>query len=141
MFLMDIVFTFCQEYLDEETYKIVSDIKLIALHYVKGTFIFDFLAWIPFELIFKIHNVRLFRLLKLLRVPRLAALINVENFKQIINEFYDKELTHSIKVNNTKYHYPIAWSLKIIKAYEIFALVIIIFTTSFFLGIIWKIFI
>ena len=27
MFLMDIVFTFCQEYLDEETYKIVSDIK------------------------------------------------------------------------------------------------------------------
>jgi len=91
MFLMDIVFTFCQEYLDEETYKIVSDIKLIAMHYLKETFIFDFLAWIPFEYIFsEFHQVRLFRLLKLLRVPRLAALINVDNFKQLINEYYDK---------------------------------------------------
>jgi hypothetical protein len=91
MLLMDIIFTFCQEYLDEETYKIVSDIKLIAMHYLKGTFIFDFLAWIPFEYIFyENHHVRLFRLLKLLRVPRLAALINVDNFKQLINEYYDK---------------------------------------------------
>ena len=82
MFLMDIVFTFCQEYLDEETYKVVSDIKLIAINYLKGTFIFDFLAWIPFEWIFSdYHHVRLFRLLKLFRVPRLAALINVDNFK------------------------------------------------------------
>ena len=93
MFLMDIIFTFCQEYLDEETYKIVNELRKIALHYVKGTFIFDFLAWIPFEYIFSNYrDVRLFRLLKLLRVPRLAALINVENFKQLINEYYDKKL-------------------------------------------------
>ena len=135
---MDIVFTFCQEYLDEETYKIVSDIKLIAMHYLKGTFIFDFLAWIPFEYIFAdFHRVRLFRLLKLFRVPRLAALINVDNFKQLINEYYDKQLQYSIKNNNTAYYYPIKFALKTVKAYEIFALIIIIFTISYFFGVIW----
>ena len=51
MFLFDMIFNFLQEYLDDETYIIISDIKLISKRYLKGNFVFDFLAWIPFDII------------------------------------------------------------------------------------------
>ena len=79
LFLLDMAFCFCQEYLDEETYTVVTDIKTIAKHYTKRSFIFDLLAWLPLEMIFQNRALntaddpaRLSRLLKLLRLPRLA---------------------------------------------------------------------
>ena len=48
LFLADMVFMFCQEYMDEETYNVVSNFKQIAKHYAKSVFIFDFIAWMPF---------------------------------------------------------------------------------------------
>ena len=68
LFLIDIVFCFTQEYLDDDTYNLVSDLPTIAKEYLKGNFIFDFFAWIPFNSIF-VQN-RLYRLFKLLRIPR-----------------------------------------------------------------------
>jgi hypothetical protein len=47
MFLADMIFCFCQEYMDEETYNIVSSFKKIARHYLKNSFMFDFIAWFP----------------------------------------------------------------------------------------------
>ena len=47
LFLFDLIFCFFQEYKDEETYTIVSDVKKIAKHYARGSFIFDLLAIIP----------------------------------------------------------------------------------------------
>jgi hypothetical protein len=78
LFWFDLIFCFCQEYLDEETYTIVSDIKRISKHYLTGTFFIDLLACLPIENIRGINEesvgfeMRLFRLLKLLRFPRLA---------------------------------------------------------------------
>ena len=88
LFFLDFIFCFCQEYKDEETYTVVSDIKKIAKHYIKGSCIFDFLANVPFDAYFMesdtqmmVEQSRLFRLLKLLRVPRLFELLNVDRFK------------------------------------------------------------
>ena len=50
-FLLDMIFCFCQEYLDEETYNVVNNLKQIAKHYSKGSFIFDFIAWFPFSIV------------------------------------------------------------------------------------------
>ncbi len=36
LFLLDMVFNFLEEYLDEETYTYVSDLKKISLRYLKG---------------------------------------------------------------------------------------------------------
>jgi hypothetical protein len=102
LFAFDLFFCFCQEYKDEETYTIVSDIKLIAKHYAKGSFIFDLLANIPFELLFNrgpkqvvsaaagSDKSRLYRLLKLFRVPRLFELLNVDRIKTVITDYYNK---------------------------------------------------
>jgi len=93
-FAFDLCFCFCQEYKDEETYTIVSDIKMIAKHYAKGSFIFDLLANVPFELLFaggnSGDNSRLYRLLKMFRVPRLFELLNVDRIKSTITDHYNK---------------------------------------------------
>lgn len=90
LFWMDMIFNFCTEYLDEESFKIVDDFRSIFFHYLKGTFIVDLIACLPMELFIRaIHTenssiesekIRLFRLVKLLRLPRLAELLNVQRF-------------------------------------------------------------
>lgn len=90
LFFVDMICCFCQEYVDEETYTAVSDIKMIAINYLKRSFIFDLLAVIPFESIFLnyLETPRLWRLMKLLRMPRLSQLLDVEKFKNIVNAYY-----------------------------------------------------
>jgi hypothetical protein len=47
LFLLDFVFCFCQEYKDDELLIVVSDIKQIAIHYLKGSCFYDLLACLP----------------------------------------------------------------------------------------------
>lgn len=99
LFFLDFVFCFCQEYQDEETYTIVSDIKKIAKHYMKGSAVFDLLANIPFELFFTLgkeapkasdlQQGRMYKMFKLLRIPRLFELLDVDRIKQYINAYYN----------------------------------------------------
>lgn len=150
LFAFDLFFCFCQEYKDEETYTIVSDIKMIAKHYAKGSFIFDLLANIPFELLFTgrksqvnagSDKSRLYRLLKLFRVPRLFELLNVDRIKSTITEYYNKIFQKAVEANDESESFPILKTLMLIQIYKIFRLVMIIFTSSYFLGIIWHIFV
>jgi hypothetical protein len=80
-FLMDIIFCFFEQYHEEESYVLVCEFKKIAKHYLKNNFIFDLLAWIPFEYIFPSSKARLWRILKILRMPKLAELLDVEKIK------------------------------------------------------------
>jgi len=101
LYFIDMTCCFCQEYLDEETFTEVTDVKQIAIHYVKKSFIFDLLAILPFEMMFKFQKTsRLWRLIKLLRMPRLAELLNVEKVKGFINTFYTNQLIENIREGN-----------------------------------------
>mgnify|MGYP000968411450 CR=1 FL=1 len=91
LFFFDMLFCFLQEYKDDETYSMVSSFKLIALHYVKKSFFFDFIAIIPFDFIINHdadQNFELFRVIKLLRIPRLIDLLEVEKWKSRVKNFY-----------------------------------------------------
>jgi hypothetical protein len=73
LFLLDIFFNFFLSYKDEETFEIDVSFLSIAKRYLKKSFFFDFIAWFPIEYIFhNVEKIRIFRLLKLLRIPRLA---------------------------------------------------------------------
>ena len=76
---------------------LVSEFKKIAKHYLKNNFIFDILAWIPFEYIFPSHSARLWRLLKILRMPKLADLLDVEKIKQIVSKYFEKKILSEIE--------------------------------------------
>lgn len=49
IFVVDILMTFLTEYISEEDYFPVRDLKKIGIRYIKSTFIFDVLTVIPFR--------------------------------------------------------------------------------------------
>lgn len=131
--------------MDEETYNIVSSFKKIAKHYLKKSFMFDFIAWFPLSLFMDstkplyARDRRLFRLLRLLRLPRLAQLLDVEKCKSILNEYYGKKLENSVIKNDNEFSFPIMRVIIIVHTYNLFSIIVVIFTVSYFLGILWLI--
>jgi hypothetical protein len=124
LFYLDFIFCFLQEYKD-----------------VKGSCVFDLLACLPLDRILgsQKEDTRLYRLLKLFRVPRLLELLNVDRIKQTINDHYNKILQTAVENNVESKSYPILKALMLVQIYKIFRLIIIIFTSSYFLGILWHI--
>ena len=47
LFWLDFLFCFCQEFVDEKSFMVVSDLKAIAKHYLRGSCLYDLLACIP----------------------------------------------------------------------------------------------
>jgi hypothetical protein len=89
VFGIDILVVFNTAYYDDD-YKIVEDRKVIATTYMKGWFIIDFGAIVPFEFIFgsigsyngliKIARIgRLYKLLKLTRMLRVFKFVKNKN--------------------------------------------------------------
>ena len=96
LFLLDLIFCFCQQYRDGEKQTNVSDLKMIAIHYLKGNFIFDAIAIIPFDMFLTGSKIRLYRLLKMLRVPRMVELIDVDRVKALVNNYVNKRLKRAV---------------------------------------------
>lgn len=84
---------------------------------------------------------RLYKLIKLLRVPRLFELLNVERIRQLINDHYNQKLKNDVMNEVESEGYPILKALMYLKIFKIFRLVVIIFTSSYFLGILWHIYV
>ena len=83
IFFFDIIINFLLEYKDEIDYKPVRDIKKIALRYLKGQFIVDFLATVPLRFIFwywPIEYLTLLQLLKLFRISKFTSVVDEKNF-------------------------------------------------------------
>lgn len=147
MFLFDMIFCFFQEYKDEETYNMVSSFRKIVNHYVRKSFVFDLVAWFP--LVYFLDEAmpkyffyrRIIRLLKLFRLPRLAQLLDVEKCKSLLNEYYGKKLMEAVHQNDNDFYFPIMKVIIAVNVYNLFSIIIIIFTISYFLGIFWLIFI
>ena len=81
-FLTDIIIIFNLEIVSKEDYKIIRSHKLIALNYLKGSLIYDVLALFPFELLVQgnVDAQKIFKLFKLLRLPRMFAILSFRNF-------------------------------------------------------------
>lgn len=74
-------------------------------------------------------------------MPRLLELLNVDRIKQTINDHYNKILQTAVENNVESKSYPILKALMLVQIYKIFRLIVIIFTSSYFLGILWHIFV
>jgi hypothetical protein len=82
---------------------------------------------------------RLWRLLKLFRVPRLVELLNVNRVKRNIKDHYNKILIKAVEENRENETYPILLTILLVQMYKIFRLMMVILTSSYFLGILWHI--
>jgi len=83
-FFFDILINFVLEYKDEVDYKPVRSIKKIALKYIKGYFIVDFIATVPLRLILSgtvdESTLEVCQLFKLLRISKFSSVLDEKNF-------------------------------------------------------------
>ena len=74
----------------------------------------------------------------MLRMPRLAQLLNVEKVKGFINTYYSKQLQSNIRKGNDE-NYPTMKIMYMVQIYKILLIVLVIFSCSYFLGLMWLI--
>ena len=87
-FRVDFFLNFLQGYRHPDTYENITDLKLIALNYLFTWFIIDFLSIFPFSIFMdNAENSTTFKLLRLLRMPRLSKLIDIGRVKKILKAF------------------------------------------------------
>ena len=59
----------------------------------------------------------------------------------MVNDHYQNILNNAVKENIEEFHYPILNALMYLQLYKVIRLVLIIFTSSYFLGILWHVFV
>lgn len=102
IFVLDILIMFRTNFRDDKRDIMISNSKLIAINYLKGRFVFDFVGSFPFEQIFKMFNygsdeilnsaeANLFHSVKLTRLLRLGRM-----FSYI--KFIDTNIKFSMKI-------------------------------------------
>ena len=79
--------------------------------------------------------------MKLLRIPRLIELLDVDRVKYIIGDYYARKMDEAIQAYDDTYSVPILKQIYYIQIYKVLRLVFIIFSSSYFLGILWFIFV
>ena len=121
-FYSDLILNFFQEFKDPDTLMPVNDMRKIAIHYMTGWFIIDFVSVFPFEELFNIGSLT--KLFRLFRMPRLIKLIDITRFDKLLKSFQsDKSNDQTIQ---NRYF--------ILKMYNIFRLVIIAIMITYFIG-------
>ena len=128
------------------TSKPIRRVRLIAKHYLKNDFIWDFIPLIPLQL-FKLKNrrERLFFLIKIYRLKKGFKLFDVSKilkaFKKRNNEYLEIKVNEDSKfannkiVNNNKIERVLLFKFTL----KIFKLVILILNSSYLLGMLWLI--
>lgn len=99
-FLIEIFVNFLVQYQDpEDDFKIIKDPKKIRWKYLKSTFILDAIATIPIihtqGMIKFIHldeHIRLFYILKLLRMHKLQDLASTKKFQDGVKSYFRRRL-------------------------------------------------
>ena len=92
-FAVFIILQFFQTYQDPATLLIITDFKNIALRYIKGWFVIDFISMIPFELFVqssKNKKIKYLKLVILLRLPKFIQTIDVKRFDNLATSFLTK---------------------------------------------------
>lgn len=89
-FILDILISFMTMYVDSDTKEVVVNRIEIAKHYIRGRFVIDLLASIPFDYFIYVNTdsqtflFNLLSLLKLIRILRLSKLITYLNLRNEI---------------------------------------------------------
>ena len=158
LYLFDIVFNFLEEYNEEETHLVVSNVPRIAWHYLTTGFVFDLIAWFPVEQTYSLlmlhafgkpsgsssfagdEKLRLVRLLKLLRLQRMTQLLDAGRLREKLNSYYSKQLEYAAKDEESTFRYPVMRIMALVDGYHIFSLATTLLASAYIFAIFWLIF-
>lgn len=122
MFYLDFIFSFLQEYYDEESQQRIRDLKMIAKKYIEGWFLIDFVSIFPFHIFLNTGVVT--KLFRLCRLPRLVKLIDPSRFKKVLKGSAKEDQDDE----------AIAQEYFVMYIYNIFRLVVIAVMITYFIG-------
>ena len=128
-FYLDFILSFFQGYLDVEEQKKVFEFRKIAIKYLKGWFVIDFISIFPFHLLSN-SNSRHSQVTKLFRLPRMLRMIkllDINNVKRLLKSFQG-EISNA---NQIVQQYTNLFIYKMIR------LVLMLSLCTLFLGCIW----
>ena len=161
LYCLDIAFSFLHEYYSDEQIndKPISDIHKIAKHYLKGLFIFDFLAVFPFITIFDLDQginlvtvgpsyrvEKIVYLLKTTRLKKATVVLGTKYVTLLIDQVQDWRFQQQMeyqKRNKTMYfdsrtdHNKIIAKLRCNYIFKIFRAAAILMMCSYIFGIFW----
>lgn len=109
LFIIDVALNFLTGYYDEFNDRLVMNPKEIALRYIQGWFLIDFISSFPFNYITPEHsdnrtNQQINKLIRLTKLPRLQKIIKLFRFLRFL-KFLKKNVlvayvSRLIKINN-----------------------------------------
>lgn len=90
IFMIDMILRFFVDYYDKIREETIKSQPKLAMHYFKGEFLYDFVATLPFIRIINMiiplekgrnTKVKLFYLIKIIRITKLNQLLSNQQFK------------------------------------------------------------
>ena len=126
-FVLDISFTICKKYRDVSG-QLVTSHKLILTRYVRsGWFFIDVVSTFPFQLLGENSNGYIAKLLRLLHIPRIVKVFQLQNFNQIV-KYFQYGSTRAEKIKS---------AVTIRKVYQIITLISMTLMTVYFIGVLF----
>ena len=83
IFLLDIFVNF-NSAMENESYQIIDDRKMIARHYLRGWFLIDFISVIPVEHIWRANASNLPSFLRIIKIGKVQLLVKVSRLARIL---------------------------------------------------------
>ena len=146
---MSILKNFFTSFTPAGEHQTVKNISLISNRYIKNGFIMDLLPLVPLQMVFNKYtgsNYKLLYVIKVLRIIKVFKVVSIKTLTDAIKEYYKQDLDNKVKNNldiandineNHTNIEKILWISNLLKTLK---LVIILFNTSYFVGIVWYIF-
>lgn len=93
-FFIDMVVSLLTEYVPADSNIPVRQIKLVAMNYIKGSFMFDLILWVPIEPVFGHLNddIRRFYIIKCLRMIKSLRQFKVTALVKMLKEMYRRQV-------------------------------------------------
>mmetsp|Transcript_16560 Transcript_16560/g.11697 ORF Transcript_16560/g.11697 Transcript_16560/m.11697 type:complete len:129 (-) Transcript_16560:1078-1464(-) len=88
-FSLDIILNFMREYIEPDSTTWVREHSKIAKKYIKsGWFFFDVLATFPFYVFNSAGDLIWFKLLRMIRIPRIVNLLDLSKFNKFVEAVF-----------------------------------------------------
>lgn len=95
---MDIIIQFFIEYIPDNKYKTERSFYLIALRYLQGRFLIDFIQIVPFEyLIEETGYNNLFYIVRAFRMEKALNYVSINSFMKVVKIIFNKRLQYLVK--------------------------------------------
>ena len=105
IFALDIIFNFLTAYTDKATDIMITDRKLIAKRYLKGFFLIDLIATIPFGTILQASPMAIANKMgKLGRLPKMIRFAKAARLLKLLRVYKLHEYIQSIEVQYNVHH-------------------------------------